>query len=208
MTLREEQVALTRRTIIDAVVELTSDPEAGPITVAKVARRSGASPATIYRHFPNRDALVSAAAVERIVTWKPPEPEGTPEQVLRDYLVALWGEQAANLPLARQATVTEAGRELRLSRLRHYRPLEEQALRDAGFDPDQPEIAKLLACIGVLSSVHAFLDLHDRQGLDVETAVDAVLWGCIALCDAVGLPPEHLLISPFPPLPADGEPGE
>lgn len=207
MTLREEQVALTRRTIIDAVIELTSDPEAGPITVTEVSRRSGASPATIYRHFPNRDALVSAAAVERIVTWQPPEPEGDPEQVARDYLVSLWREQAANLPLARQATVTEGGRELRLRRFRLYRTLEEQALSDAGFDPDEPEIRKLMACLATLSSAHAFLDLHDRQGLDVEAAVEAVLWGLMTLCEAVGLPPELLINLPAPPQSAESEPG-
>lgn len=206
MTLREEQVALTRRTILNAVIELTSDPDAGPITVTEVSRRSGASPATIYRHFPNRDALVSAAAVERIATWQAPEPEGAPEQVARDYLVSLWGELAANLPLARQATVTEGGRELRLRRFRLYRTLEEQALRDEGFDPDDPEIRKLLACLAALGSAHAFLDLHDRQGLDVEAAVEAVLWGGATLCEAVGVSPGHLFNLPEPPLSVESEP--
>jgi AcrR family transcriptional regulator len=198
MTLRDEQVAFTRRTIIKTVIELTGDPESGPITIAEVSRRSGASPATIYRHFPNRDALVSAAAVERAETWEPPEPAGTPEQIARDYLVSLWREQAANLPLARQATVTEGGRELRLNRFRTFRPMEDAVLREAGFDPDEPQMRKLLACIAALTSIHAFLDFNDRQGLDAETAVDAALWGCITLAEAVGVPAELMMIHPRP----------
>jgi AcrR family transcriptional regulator len=196
MTLRDEQVAFTRRTIINTVIELTGDPDAGPITIAKVSRRSGASPATIYRHFPNRDALVSAAAVERAMAWEPPEPDGPPEQIARDYLVSLWSEQAANLPLARQATVTDGGRELRLNRFHTFRPKEQAALREAGFDPDTPEARNLLACVAALTSVHAFLDLHDRQDLDVEAAVDAALWGCATLMEAVGVPFDAMVFTP------------
>jgi AcrR family transcriptional regulator len=207
MTLRDEQVAFTRRAIIKTVIELTGDPEAGPITVGEVSRRSGASPATIYRHFPNRDALVSAAAVERAETWEPPEPEGTPEQIARDYLVSLWGEESANMPLTRQATVTEGGRELRLERFRKFRSMEEAALREAGFDPAAPEIRKMLAGVATLTSIHAFLDLHDRQGLDVETAVDTVLWALTILAGAVGVPVELMMIKPTPAASATRDPG-
>jgi AcrR family transcriptional regulator len=192
MSLREEQVALTRRTIIDTVIELTSDLDAGPITIPEVSRRSGISPATIYRHFPSRDALVSEAALERVLTWMPPDVEGSHESQLRAYFVSLWGDQAENLPLARQATVTEAGRELRASRHRTLQPTSGQALSDAGKDPTTPESRHLVACLDVLTSVHAFLDLHDRQGLNVEEAVDAMLWGVRTLVDAVDLPIEAI----------------
>lgn len=187
MSLRDEQVALTRRTIIDAVIELTADPEAGPITVPEVSRRSGVSPATIYRHFPNREALVSAAAFERIESWDPPVGSGSPETQLREYLVSLWSDQATNLALARQATVSEAGRELRIVRHRTYRTAAERTLRDAGRDPDEDEIRHLIACLDVLGSAHAFLDLHDRQGLDAAAAVDAVMWGMRQLLESVEL---------------------
>lgn len=187
MSLREEQVALTRRTIIDAVIELTADPDGGPITVPEVSRRSGVSPATIYRHFPNREALVSAAALERVESWVPPDPEGTPESQFRHYLLSLWADQAANLALARQATVSESGRELRAVRFERYQPVLERTLRDAGLDPGEEEVRHMAACVDVLVSAHAFLDLHDRQRLGVEAAVDAVMWGTRQLLESVGL---------------------
>jgi hypothetical protein len=40
------------------------------------------------------------------------------------------------------------------------------------------------------------LDFHDRQDLDVEAAVDAALWGCATLMEAVGLPFDAMVFTP------------
>ena len=185
VSLRDEQVALTRRAILDVVVELTTEPAAGPITVAAVARRSGISSATIYRHFPTRDALVSAAAIERSGVGHPPS--GTGQETLPVDFAALWSDLAAKLPVARHVTVTDAGRELWADRFRVSRTIVEQALHAAGRDPDEPELRHMLGCLDVITSVHAFLDFHDRQGLTVDDAVDAALWGTHILCQRAGL---------------------
>lgn len=227
MSLRDEQVELTRRAIIEAVVELSATPDGGRITVAEVARRSGISPATIYRHFPDRDALVGGAALHGIARWEAARaasvndgaraahdpshehvgdpddragsdagPDGTglsdPDE---EYLRALWSDLEANIELARQGTVTEAGRELRAKRFEVVRSAMDRVLREAGHDPAAPETRHLLACLDVLSSAYAFLDLHDRQGLSADEAVDAVAWGFRTLIAAVGLDPALLTFS-------------
>jgi AcrR family transcriptional regulator len=193
MALRGDQVAMTRQRIIDAVVEVSTE-DGGAISVAEVARRSGISPATIYRHFPNRDALVSAAATDRVErnargadTW------GLDDE--REHLVELWSDLAENMALTRQGVVTEGGRELRKARFERFGQMNVAALAAAGVDPTTPDARRYLACSQVLSSVHALLDLHDRQGLSATDAVDAVSWGIEVLTRAIGLDPAQLRVS-------------
>jgi AcrR family transcriptional regulator len=192
--LRAEQLALTRRRIIDMVVELSTEPGHGPISVAEVARRSGVSQATIYRHFPSREALVAAAANYRLLD----RVDGGAHEVGLDeeraHLESLWADLAANLVLARQSVVSEAGRELRRARFDHIKPLYDRALAAVGADPDATEVRHLLACAHLLTSAFAFLDLHDRQGLPAAEAVEAVMCGTEALLRAAGLDPAQLRI--------------
>jgi AcrR family transcriptional regulator len=191
--LRADQVALTRQRVIDAVVELTADADA-ELTVAAVARRSGISPATIYRHFPTRDALVTAAANDRVLLGVPSEADHLGADEMRAHLLALWSELAGNLTLARQGSLSVAGRELRAARFAAHKPLFDAALREAGVDPDSIDGRRYSACAHLLQSAYALLDLHDRQGLSTEEAVDAVSWGSAMLLRSLGADPADLRI--------------
>jgi AcrR family transcriptional regulator len=191
--LRADQVALTRQRVIDAVVELTAEAGA-ELTVAEVARRSGISPATIYRHFPTRDDLVSAAANDRILLGVPAETDQFGAEQLRAHLLALWTDLTGNLTLARQASVSVAGRELRQARFDAFKPLYDRAMREGGVDPDSEDGRRFSACAHLLSSAHALLDLHDRQGLSAEEAVEVVAWAIDVLMAAVGLDPAQFHI--------------
>jgi AcrR family transcriptional regulator len=200
VALRTDQVELTRRRITDTVFEMSTEPESGPISVAEVARRSGISPATIYRHFPNREALVNAAANARVTMGIDDDDRALGIEDQRARLLALWSDLAQMLNLVRQATVSEAGRELRAVRFAGFKPLLDQAIADAGVDPDSAEGRRLGSCLHVLQSAHAFLDLHDRQGLSVDAAVDAVVWGMETLYRSVGIDPASLFLTlPAPP---------
>lgn len=195
MTLRSDQVELTKRRITDTVFELSAEPECGPISVAEVARRSGISPATIYRHFPNREALVNAAANARVRMGIDDDNAACGIEHQRSHLLALWSDLAQIPGLVRQGTVSEAGRELRAVRFAGFKPLLAQALADAGVDPNSADGRHVAACVHVLQSAHTFLDLHDRQGLVVDDAVDAVVWGMEALYRAVGIDPSSFSVS-------------
>ena len=56
--LRQEQARKTRDLILDALIELLADRRADDITTREIAERAGVSQPTVYRHFPDRTALL------------------------------------------------------------------------------------------------------------------------------------------------------
>lgn len=57
-TLRDRQVAQTRELILDALTTLLDDRRADEVTTREIAAVAGVSERTVYRHFPDRDALL------------------------------------------------------------------------------------------------------------------------------------------------------
>ena len=53
-----------RRVLIDAALQLAADGGAAAVSVREAARRAGVSPGAPFRHFPSRDALMTAVAEE------------------------------------------------------------------------------------------------------------------------------------------------
>src|SRR5437773_7587756 len=60
-TLRREQADLTKRRILDGVRDLLVE-SGSSLSIPDIAARAGVSEPTVYRHFPNRDALFDAAS--------------------------------------------------------------------------------------------------------------------------------------------------
>lgn len=59
---RAERVAETRQRIVDAAVELHTTIGPATTSLAAVAERAGVQRHTLYRHFPDRDALFAACS--------------------------------------------------------------------------------------------------------------------------------------------------
>ena len=53
-----------RRVLIDAALQLVEQGGAAAVSVREAARRAGVSPGAPFRHFPSRDALMTAVAEE------------------------------------------------------------------------------------------------------------------------------------------------
>lgn len=179
---RQQQTELTRQAIIDTFVELSTSGR--PVTIADVVRHSGISSATIFRHFENRAALVTAAANRDVMLGLDPNLEAWGLSELAAHTRQIWQRMADNLAVAREATVSEAGRELRVARFEGFRPELIDALRRVGVG--EARIDELVAAVSVLASAPAFLDLHDRQGLSVDEAVETVFWAIECLVTAAG----------------------
>lgn len=59
-----------RQALIDAAIELAAEGGAEQVTVREAARRAGVSPGAPFRHFPNREALMTAVAEEAMSRFR------------------------------------------------------------------------------------------------------------------------------------------
>ena len=185
MSLREEQRALTRQKVLAAVLELVAEGSLDEMSVPAVARRSGVSVATIYRYFPTRDELLVAAAAEpsRQALAQPPAPR-LDDDDLATFQRAMWHDFASNLPLLRHQIASTAGREMRTARLDRSRSALAGYIERQGIDPQSDAGQRLLSLLLLINGSLALIELHDRQGLDVDEALDRSLWALRALIDA------------------------
>jgi AcrR family transcriptional regulator len=182
MGLREDHKELTRRTVLGAVIDLLADGSLDELSVPAVSRRSGVSLATIYRYFPSKDDLLAAAAEEPSRQALAAEhPRRADDDDLAGYQRAMWHGFVHNLPLLRHQITSEAGRDMRVARLdRSRRQLADYIRRD-GIDPASPEGQRLISMLLLVGGSLALVELHDRQGLDVDDAIDVSLWAARAL---------------------------
>lgn len=69
--LREQQAKRTRIQILDALVDLVSEQGAADLSIRDLAIRSGVSQRTVYRHFPDRQALLDGLVdhVGELADW-------------------------------------------------------------------------------------------------------------------------------------------
>ena len=187
MGLREEQRELTRRMVLGAVLGLVAEGTLDQVSVPAVARRSGVSVATIYRYFPSKDDLLAAAAAEpsRLALESADRPVAQPgDDEFAVFLRAMWHEFSGNLPLLRHQISSEAGREMRRARVDDGRDRLAAYVETFGVDPRSVEGERLISLIMLVSGSMALVELHDRQGVGVDDAIEASLWAVQALIDA------------------------
>ena len=182
MSLREEQRELTKRKVLSAVLDLVAEDLMGALSVPLVAERSGVSVATIYRHFPTKDALLNAAAEEparraggAFITDVADGPA---------YLLKMWESFAGHLDLVRHQVASDTGREMRHRRYAGSKAWFAEDVARQGIDPDTAAGRRLVRLGLLLTSSIAFLDLHDRQGRSPSEAVDDVTWAAATLAKA------------------------
>jgi AcrR family transcriptional regulator len=190
MSLREDHRRLTRDKILSTVLELVADGSVDELSVPAVARRSGISLATIYRYFPTKDALLAAAAEEpaRQALDADAGPPVAGDDALAAFQRTMWRRFAGNLPLLRHQVTSQAGREMRQARLERSRQQLARYLDGFGIDPSSPEGSRLTSLVLLLSGSLALVELHDRQGLAVDDAVDMTGWAVHALVAATADP--------------------
>jgi AcrR family transcriptional regulator len=171
---------------VRAVAELVTEGHPAAVSVPAVARRAGVGVATVYRYFPNKEALLDAASLvgsesSREATGALP----TSFEDLEQLLPLSWHELAdGHLALARAQLASPLGRELRRRRWEAKQASMHAAVEALGLDHRSPQARRLEALADVLTSSTALLELHDKAGIAVDDAVAFVLWGLRALVDA------------------------
>lgn len=85
----DPRVAASRERVIGTTLELLTEVGLGAVTVDDISKRSGVAKTTIYRHWPNRSALVVEACLRMTDGDVLPPDTGALESDLRVYMVSL-----------------------------------------------------------------------------------------------------------------------
>jgi len=184
---RQPQRADARRSvarILDAAVDaLASDPEA---SMAAIARRAGVVRATIYVHFPTREALI-AAITDRAITEVSAAIEsadpgrGEPAAALERVIVAAWRG------LGRFHALVEINTRLASADLRALHapvldvlvPLIERGQRDGSFRADVPAAWHLGTLLALIHAASGELSAGRIGAEQVEPALVASVLGAL-----------------------------
>ena len=181
--LRAEQAAETRRRIVQAYGDEICSLDDRDLTVQRVAAHAGVSVPTLYRHFPNLDALGDAF-------WAVIEPQlGSLDTItsaddLGPYTERLF-QQLERQPVLRAMLWTRAGRRLRNRTVARRNQAFLRALAPLTKQMTERDARAMTAMFKVISSGHVWELLHDDWGLDGAEAGQAASWALGALVDAL-----------------------
>jgi TetR/AcrR family transcriptional repressor of mexCD-oprJ operon len=174
--------------ILDAAVDaLASDPEA---SMAEIARRAGVVRATIYVHFPTREALIEAVT-ERAISDATREIEaaaperGDPTEALRRVLEAAWRSLGRYHPLVAINTQLPQAELHRRHRpvLALLEPLIERGQRAGAFRTDVSAEWHLSMLLALVHAASAELRAGRVPANDVEPAVVRTVLGAVGAPD-------------------------
>jgi AcrR family transcriptional regulator len=186
ITVREEQVARTRDRIMQALADLLVEQGPQSLSLHAVAERAGIGDRTLYRHFPNKEALYVALqqwisdAVDRAA---PPASLRSPDELAAS-LGAAFGELARlkdaylvlqSLPEVRGAmTSGHADRRRSIGK----------AMKPATAALSREHATRVTAVAHLLGSSRALYFLQDVWGFSPEDAAATSAWAIGVIADA------------------------
>jgi AcrR family transcriptional regulator len=172
--------------ILDAAVDaLTDDLDA---SMSEIARRAGVVRATIYVHYPTRDALLDAVTeralreIGRVIDAAEPQ-RGEPVEALRRVIAATWrhlGRYHALVAITTSTATSEEVHERHTPVLDQLLPLIQRGQAGGAFRTDVPAEWHLSMLIALIHAASAETRAGRITDHDAETAVAETVLGAIA----------------------------
>lgn len=183
-THREAQARQTRAAIVEAALALVGEDEDGQLTFARVAERAGVSEPTVYRNFPNREALIAALSEHVTERFRGPRMPDEADD-LPAATIAVAEYFAENPQMLRASLRSGATREIR----EHGRKGRTARLRDLLAAPtehlEKKDADAVKAVLATLVRGETWLELTERHQVDGERAGFALAWTVRALLEAL-----------------------
>ncbi|MCW3836109.1 TetR/AcrR family transcriptional regulator [Sphingomonas canadensis] len=178
----------TRHRIEDALLALMADGE--PLNHDGVAARAGVSRRTVYRYFPDREALLRALWA-RLSPGPPGQkmPQSLEQMLERQRELFEWFD--ANAPAMTVAMASAQGRAMRNAVTDQRTAAYREALAPHVAHLPEPARTQAVAAIQLLNSGFAWREMRDQWGLDGAGIAAACGWAIAALAkdlDAGGGP--------------------
>ena len=185
--LREGQANRTRDLILDALTELLAVHRVDEVSTKQIAERAGVSLPTVYRHFPDRGALVEGLADridQKMVSLRGLERPATIEE-LASLAEAFFRATDDHAPEATAEAVLNADpRRYSAGSVRRSGEVKEAVARSLpGLDErDQLRFAALMR---ILVSVQTWLRMREEFGLSGAESGPLVAWALRTLLQEV-----------------------
>ncbi|MER5890298.1 TetR family transcriptional regulator [Streptomyces sp. NPDC001941] len=172
---RERKKAQTRKTIADTALRLFLERGYDNVGVRDVAQEADVATATLFAHFPSKEALVfdqDGEQEEMLLAVVRERPEGVSvPQALRGWFHEMLGEARREPDLERFHALVEGTPALREYSarmwLRHEQALARAIADDAGLDA--PDTACRLVARTALETIPSIRDLDDAAGVVDDT---------------------------------------
>ena len=171
----------TRQRIVEATVELHETVGVARATISAIAERAGVQRLTVYRHFPDERALLSACRGHWTASNPPPEPGSwsqvaDPQERLRLALGEVYAyhrsTESMMSNIVREAPVKPVLLEVAEPYFRHWERM--RYVLATGWGVGDERLAMLLATLGHALDFQTWRSLVRQQGLSDEQAVEAM----------------------------------
>ena len=182
MKRRAQRQEETRQRITEATVELHEALGPAKTTISAIAERAGVQRLTVYRHFPDERALLSACSSHYEAANPPPDPEPwtqitNPEDRLRRALAETYAYHRRTEPMMtkvlRDAQVHTPTFEVTVPYLQHW-DRARYALA-TGWGAEDQRLKTLLAALSHALDFRTWRSLVHEQGLTDEQAIELMV---------------------------------